>query len=169
MTDHRDVLSGGEGSGEELDTLNGRDYPSIRQFSIFSPNRVGQLANLVARIERARLRICALAVVESSECAIIRLVVSEPERAYEILQQAGLNFVEVDLMVVELPDTSQPVVEICSALLQAELNIHYCFPLLTRPHGAPALGIYVDNLETAAKLLQDLGFTLLNEADLEEQ
>src|SRR5688572_728764 len=74
---------GAEESG--LGTLRGRDYPGVRQFSIFSPNRLGQLQNLTKLVESHDLRICALSVADSADCAIIRLVVSEPERCYELL------------------------------------------------------------------------------------
>lgn len=149
-------------------TVRGRGYPSIRQLSIFTPNQVGQLLDLTRRIESAQLRICALSVADSSECSIIRLVVTQVERAIEILHQAGFKFCEVDLLGVELPDCPQPILTICSALLQAEIDIHYCFPLLVRPHGRSALVLRVDDHATASRLLDSKGFVLLTEGDLEE-
>jgi hypothetical protein len=156
---------GGE-DGIELKTMRGRDYPSIRQFSIFSPNKMGQMLNLTRLFERARLRICALSIIDSTDCAIIRLVVTRPEQATELLQQHGYNYCEVDLLVVELPNREQPIVAICEALLQAEINIHYVFPLLMSPHGRPALAFYVEDHELGAKVLDSAGFIVLTEDDM---
>lgn len=157
----------GEDGIEGINTLRGRGYPSIRQFSVFSPNRTGQLLTLVRRIETAQLRVCALTISDSAECAVIRLVINDPERGYEVLSQGGYGFCEVDLLGVQLPDNDQPVLSICTALLQAEINIHYCLPLLTSMVGPPAIAFYVDAHEMAANLLEQQGFTLLREHDLE--
>lgn len=160
-------MSAGTGDVMNLETLRGRDYPSIRQFSIFSPNQVGQLQILVKRIETANLRVCALSVQDSADCAVIRLVVSEPERAVEVLEQAGFAYCEVDLLVVELHATRQPLMEICTTLLQGEINIFYCYPLLVSPHGRPAMAFHVENHEEAAELMRRKGLVVLTEADLE--
>ncbi|QDU64022.1 hypothetical protein Pan216_49050 [Planctomycetes bacterium Pan216] len=157
----------GEGTTNELRTGRDRDYPSIRQFSIFSPNKVGALQNLVRLIETHRLRVCALSVSDSAECAIIRLVVTHPERAFELLEQDGYAFTEVDLLVVELPNRPQPTLAICSTLLQAEINIQYCFPMTVRPYGRPALAFKVDDHEQASNVLDSNGFIVLTENDLE--
>lgn len=161
-------MSSGEDLGGDVSVARGRDYPSIRQFSIFSPNKVGQLQTLSRTVENANLRVCALSISDSAECAIIRLVVTQPERAVEILNHHGYAFCEVDLLVVELPLTRSPIWAICSTLLQAEINIHYSFPLLVRPHGRPALAFYVDDHESAAGVLSKEGFTVLTEDDLEQ-
>lgn len=160
-------MSTGENLFGGMTTARGRDYPSIRQFSIFSPNKVGQLQHLSKVIEEAELKVCALSISDSAECAIIRLVVSHPERAFEILQSNGYAFCEVDLLVVELPKKRSPIWLICSTLLQAEINIHYSFPLMIRPHGRPALAFYVDDHEMGARILARAGFTVLTEDDLE--
>lgn len=161
------MFDGGEAQ-LDLNVMRGRDYPSIRQFSIFSPNKVGQLLHLIRTIESHKLRVCALAISDSAECAIIRLVVTQPERAYEILKQCGYAFCEVDLLAVELPNNPQPVLSICNHLLQAEININYSFPLLVNPHGRPALGFSVEDHDLAVRVLDRAGFIVLTEADLED-
>lgn len=160
-------MSTGDEETNDIGTLRGRDYPSIRQFSIFSPNKVGQLLHLIRTIESHKLRVCALSISDSAECAIIRIVITQPERAYEILKQCGYTFCEVDLLVVELPNQPQPVLAICSTLLQAEINVNYCFPLLVSPYGRHALGFSVDDHELASSVLDNAGFVVLTEADLE--
>ena len=165
-------MSGGmgedEGSGVGFTTARGRDWPSVRQFNVFVANRLGGLANVVRRFETTDIRIVSLTVVDSADCAIIRLVLSEPERAREIFEQAHLPFTESDLLVVQLPEGTQPLLQICKALLSAELSIHYAYPLLVGPKGSAALAIYVENHETAAQHLSNLGFVLLTEKDLDD-
>src|SRR5437899_10194445 len=158
----------GAGGVVDFDTARGRDWPSIRQFNVFVANRLGGLADVVRRFETTDIRIVALTVVDSADCAIIRLVLSDPERALEIFHQAKLPITESDLLVVQLPDGKQPLAQISKALLTAEISIHYAYPLLVGPHGNAALALHVEDHETAAQTLQGLGFTLYSESDLQE-
>src|SRR5437868_10757169 len=113
----------GEGEGIGFATAHGRDWPSVRQFNVFLANRLGALLGVARRFETTDIRIIALSVVDSTDCAIVRLVLSDPERAYEIFEQANLPFTESDLLVVTLPEGAQPLLQICKALLQAESSI----------------------------------------------
>jgi hypothetical protein len=158
-------LGGDEGSEVGFSTARGRDWPSVRQFNVFVENRLGGLLNVVRRFETSDNRIVSLTVVDSADCAIIRLVVKDPERALEILQQANLPVTESDLLVVQLPDAPQPLLQICKALLAAELNIHYAYPLLIGPAGNAALALHVEDHESAAAMLERQGFVLYTEVD----
>src|ERR671922_1854054 len=92
------------GFGIGFSTARGRDWPSVRQFNVFVENRLGGLMNVVRRFETSDNRIVSLTVVDSADCAIIRIVLSDPERALEVFEQAGLPVTESDLLVVQLPE-----------------------------------------------------------------
>jgi len=150
-------------------TARGRDWPSVRQYNVFLANRMGALLDLVRRFELTDVKIVAMTIVETADCAIIRLVPSSSERAYEILTAAKLPFTESDLLVVKLPDNDQPLLTICKALLGAEINIHYAYPLLigVGPMGNTALAMHVEDHEAAMNTLSNQGFTVYTENDLE--
>lgn len=160
-------MSTGEGgAGLGYETMRGRNFPTIRQFSVFLENKVGQLLEVVRRFDGSRVRIVALSISDSADCAIVRFVLSHPEQGREILERAGLALVESDLLGVELPDSPQPLVRICTGLLAAEVNIHQTYPLLVHPRGRPAVALQVDNLEMAMETLASKGFKLVSEGDL---
>ena len=161
-------MSSGEQSGTGSSTLRGRDYTAIRQFTVFLENRVGQLLEVVRRFEGSNVRIVALTISDSTECALVRFLLSDPEQGREILERAGLAIVESDLIGVELPDTHQPMLQVCTALLQAEVNITQVYPLLTRPTGRPAVALMVDNIEIALDTLARKGFHAINEDELRQ-
>src|SRR5687768_7103993 len=142
-------MSIGEGTGVGFATMRGKGFPTIRQFTVFLENRVGQLMEVIRRFEGSRVRIVALSINDATECAFVRFLLSHPEQGREILERAGLTIVESELIGVELPQSSQPLLEVCTALLQAEVNIVQAYPLLIRPHGRPAVALMVDNLDMA--------------------
>lgn len=160
-------MSYGEDSGTDFAIARGRDWPSVRQFNVFLENRVGALLDVVRRFETTDIRIVSVTVVDLADCAIARLVLSDPERALEIFQQANICVTESDLLVVQLPEGSQPLLKICKALLLSEINIHYAYPLLLTPHGRDALALHVEDHETAVQTLSRQGFILYTEKDLE--
>jgi len=159
-------FGGDEGSDVGFATARGRDWPSVRQFNVFLENRLGALLDVVKRFETTDNRIVSLMVVDSADCAIIRIVLQNPERAREIFEQARLPITESDLLVVQLPEGTQPVLQICKALLMAELNVHYAYPVLVGPQGHAALALHVEDIENAAHILQGQGFVLFTENDL---
>src|SRR5437868_9774778 len=95
------------GSTIGFSTARGRDWPSVRQYNVFVENRVGNLLSVVRHFETTDIRIVSLTVVDSADCAIIRMVLSDPERAREIFDRAKLPVTESDLLVVKLPEGSQ--------------------------------------------------------------
>lgn len=149
-------------------TARGRDYPAIRQFTVFLENRVGQLLEVVRKFQGSKVRIVALSISDSTECALVRFLLSDPEGGREILERAGLALVESDLIGIELPDSPQPMLQMCTALLAAEVNIIQVYPLLVRPTGRPAVAVMVDNIEMALDTLTNKGFRLINEDELKD-
>ena len=161
-------MSLGEGGGSEVEfeTLQGRNWPTVTQFSIFLENKVGQLLEVVRAFGGSKVKIVGLSISDSADCCIVRLVLSHPEQGREILERADLAFAENELVVTELPTGPQSLVDLCMALLQAEINIHYAYPLIVHPHGRAAVAMHVDNIEQASMTLHSKGFDILCEADL---
>ena len=77
-----------------------------------------------------------------------------------------MAIVESDLIGLELPDGPNPLLDVCTALLQAEVNIVQAYPLMIRPHGRPAVALMVDNIDMAQETLKAKGFTMITERDL---
>jgi hypothetical protein len=161
-------MSFGEGAGSEVDfeTLHGRNWPSVTQFSVFLENRVGQLLEVLRAFHGSKVKIVGLTISDSADCSILRLVLSHPEQGREILGLHKLAFAENELLVAELPAGPGSLVDLCAALLQAEINIHYAYPLIVHPHGRAAIALHIDNMEQASATLHATGFEILCEADL---
>ncbi|HLL89973.1 MAG TPA: hypothetical protein VK324_11790 [Tepidisphaeraceae bacterium] len=152
------------------ETLDGAGFEStrVRQFTVFLENKVGRLQMLVRSLERGVGKIVALSIEESGDAALVRLICAEPEFGRELLRTAGFPFSETEVLAVELPKRNeQPILAVCSALLTAEINIHYAYPLLRRPTG-PSMALYVDDPTLAAQILIKKGFKLIGESDLRE-
>ena len=121
---------------------------------------------LLRALEEESQAIRALSIKESADAALVRVICSNSDVARESLRAASFAFSESDLIAIHLPKRkTPPLIAVCSALLAAEINVHYAYPFLTGP-GGPALAIYVDDMTLATQLLMKKGFTLIAESDL---
>jgi hypothetical protein len=146
----------------------GFEMTRVRQFTIFLESKVGRLQMLLRSFEQGVGKIVAISIEESGDAALVRLICAHPDYGRELLKTAGFGFSESELLAVELPENAtQPLVVVCSALLAAEINIHYAYPLLTRPRG-PAMALFTDDPTLAAQLLIRKGFTLVSQNDLDK-
>jgi hypothetical protein len=161
-------MSFGASGSTGYSTMRGKNYPVIRQFTVFLENRVGKLLEVIRRFEGSQVRIVALSISGNAECAFVRFLLSHPEQGREILERAGLAIIESDLVGVELPGGPEALTEICTALLQAELNIVQAYPLLVRPRGRASVALMVDDIEIAQETLAARGFSMITEADLQQ-
>ena len=121
---------------------------------------------VLRRFDGTDIRILALSINDSTECAFARLLLSNPETGREILERSGFPLIESQLLAIELPNNRQPMLSVCTSLLQAELNITQAYPLFSRPHGKPVVALMVDNIESAVDTLTRSGFQLISEDDL---
>lgn len=148
-------------------TTQGFQPPYNTQFSAFLDNRCGKLLELVEIFSGHALRLVALSVVDSADHAVVRLVTSRAALARRLLQRHDIPFSEAEILVVELgPDHT--LSQLCIALLSAELNIHYAYPLMVRSHGIPTIALHTDDQILAGQILRRKMFTLLGENDLGE-
>ena len=147
-------------------TDRGRDVPSIRQVSVFTENRVGALAKLLQTFDSTKVHILALAVIQGFDCAIVRFVFNDTDTAAKELVEANFRFTICDLVAVEMPSGGDALAKVSKALLAAEVDIHYCYALITSGKLRPAVVIHVDNPSLAAMVLAEEGFQLLDENDL---
>ena len=140
--------------------------PFVKQFSIFLPNKVGAMLEIVKLLATRNTHVVALSVAEQTDSAIARIVVSDPETVENIFQEHNVPFGICEMVVVELQEVATELSKLLAALLMAEVNLHFSYPLLMRPHGRAALVMHVDDAECASSVLQGEAFKILTQADI---
>jgi hypothetical protein len=151
---------------EPLETAEGSDSPVCRQLSVFLENRLGQLLRLTRLFEAEDVSILAVSVEGSVDCAIVRLLVNDPDRARDMLTEAGFPITETEVLVVELPPGRRGIMTVCAALIAGEVNINYLYPLMNCGDYGSCLAIQVDSLPTAINVLANRKFRVLAQHEL---
>ena len=148
-----------------LETGRGFAVPTVTQFSIFLANRVGKMLELVKGFDEHQCRICALAVHEASDHAVVRIIPNNADEARKILQEQDLPFMETEVLIACL-DKGHTLSSMCSHLLHAELSIRFSYPLMGWESGDSAIALAVDDLTLAGQVLRRKEFRMLAESDL---
>jgi hypothetical protein len=148
------------------DTTEKLSGPRVNQFSIFLPNKVGALLEIVKLLNDRSVHVVAISVQDSADTAIVRIVVSDPESVQDIFHEHEIPFSMCQLCVVELKEGATELGKVLAALLAAEVNIFGSYALLTRPRGRTALAIHVEDDDCACAVLNSHGFTILGQHDI---
>jgi len=153
-------------AGCPLETTSCFSAPTMVQFSVFLPNKVGKMLDLVENFDEAsQCQICAISVHEASDHAVVRLITNHAHVARRILKDDGLAFAEHEVLVVELSQ-GHTLSKLCLYLLGVEMNIAFAYALMLEPNGVPTIAIAVDDQTLAGQILRQKGFRLIGEADL---
>jgi len=137
----------------------------VKQFSVFAENKVGRLHDVVSLLAGKDVHVLALCLVDTTDSTIIRLVVDYPESAAPLLTEHGFSHSLAEVLAVEI-DTEARLRFVTSALVQAEINIHYIYPFLMRPNGKTGLVLRLEDADLAAEVLKRNQVTVLTQNDL---
>jgi hypothetical protein len=151
---------------EPLDTAEGAHYNGCMQLSIFLENRVGQLLRLTRLFDGEPIHILGLSVANAVDCAIVRMMVDDPDAAYRLLIDHGFPISPTDVVVVALPPGPRGIMTISRALITSEVNINYLYPLIASHHVPASLAIQVDNITQAATALTKCKFRVIDHDEL---
>jgi len=147
-------------------TTSSRDGPLVKQFSVFLPNKVGAMLDVVKLLNAHDYHVIAMSVSESTDAAIARLVVSDPEGVEQLFRQKNIAFGMCEVVVVEMNEVATELSKLFATLFMGELNVHFTYPLLMRPREQAALAIHVDDNDCAISVLSGAGFRLLSQTDI---
>lgn len=137
----------------------------IKQFSVFADNKVGRLNDLLQILAERDLHVLAFASVDTTDSAILRLVVNYPTEARNLLREHGYTFSEVELIGVELVSGAD-LRKVTCGLVQAEINIHYAYPFIIRPNDNGALAMRLEDNELGAEVIRKQGLRVLDQSDI---
>lgn len=147
-------------------TTSSREGPLVQQFSVFLPNKVGAMHDVLKLLNAHDCHVIALSVSESTDAAIARLVVSDPAGVEKLLRQNNIAFGTCQVVVVEMHEVASELSQLFASLFTAEVNVHFTYPLLMRPRGNAALAVHVDDNECAISVLSGAGFQLLSQSEI---
>ena len=134
----------------------------VKQISVFLENRKGRLLEVTEALFEAGINIRALAMAESAEFGILRLVVDNPEKAKTALSKSGFTINEQDVFAVEVEDSPGSFHQVVKVLAEKDINIDYTYAFVGDSKRAVLIFRVQDEfLETALSALDESGIKLV--------
>jgi hypothetical protein len=136
----------------------------IHQLSVFLENKSGRLTEVLEVLGEENIRITALTVADTSEFGILRLIVSDPEKARELLKQRMFTVNITEVISVSAPNEAKHYARILKILSDLEISIEYTYAFSSGDKSIIILRC--SNNEEAIKALKDNEMDLLRAGDL---
>src|SRR5438034_11849022 len=113
--------------------------PLVKQFSVFLPNKVGAMLEIVKLLSTHHTHVVALSVSESTDSAIARIIASDPQGVEKLFRENNVGFGVSQVVEVEMREVATQMVKLLAALVMSAGNVHFAYPVLLRPRGFSAI------------------------------
>ena len=138
---------------------------AITQLSLFLMNQPGQLVDAVGALSEGGMNIRAMSIAESNDFGILRLIVSDSDKACALLQDKFL-ISRTLVVAAKMDDRSGALYPILKALNETNINIEYMYAFTGAGDDEAYVVLRVTDVETAEAVLRGAGIDTLSDESL---
>ena len=134
----------------------------LKQLSIYAENAKGTMKEITDVLTNEGINIWGSVTNDSAEFGIIRMVVSEPERAKEKLEQAGYFCKLCNVIGVEMADEVGALNRLLKALYDSNINVDYIYLSFNRDSGLPVQILHSADTHEVEDCIRAKGFKTIS-------
>lgn len=127
----------------------------IKQLSIFLQNRMGSLSKPLEVLSDAGVNIKAMCMADTSEFGILRLVVDDPLKGKEALEENNFLVKLTDIIGVEMNDQPGGLTSVLKIIKDNEIDLEYLYAFTHEKAGKAILLLHADKLDELMSALQE--------------
>lgn len=105
---------------------------TVKQLSLFLENKPGHVYQICKALGDARINIHTLALADTNQFGILRVMVEDAEKAYEILTKEGFVVKVTEVLAVKIEDIPGSLAMVCKILSEADVNVEYAYAFASR-------------------------------------
>jgi len=136
------------------------------QISIFIENKAGRLSDVTGILADAGINIRALAVADTSDFGVLRLIVDNNTKAEEVLKKSGFTVRKTRVAAVKVDDSPGGLHKILDVLKNAGINVEYMYAFIQQSGDKAIMIFRFDQTEDAIKVLMNNGLTVIDGSTL---
>lgn len=99
----------------------------IQQLSVFVQNESGRLVNITQILSQAQINISALSLAETEEYGVLRMIVSDIEKAARVLRENEYTVKITDVICIITPDEPGELNRQLLALASQGIGVTYMY------------------------------------------
>ncbi len=132
----------------------------ITQISVFVENRVGGLEEVIGLLAANEIDISALSLADTTDFGILRMIVSDPNKAVKVLKENGMAVKLTDVLAIAIQDQPGGLAAVLDYLREDGISIEYMYAFIGKSNGALAV-MRTCEPEKAVETLQKKHVTVL--------
>ncbi|MDR0349160.1 MAG: amino acid-binding protein [Tannerella sp.] len=136
----------------------------VKQLSIFLENKRGRFTEVAKLLGKEGINMTAFTVSENSDFGILRLIVSDTDKAIQILRDNKYAVTEADVVCLHCPNQPGALGRVMDLITNAKIFIEYMYAF-SEGDSAHVI-IRPDNLEKCTKVLKDNKLELIAMSEL---
>lgn len=140
---------------------------TISQLSIFVENKQGTIAGITESLAAAGISIRALSVADTQEFGILRLIVSDIDKAKAVLSDNNCVVSVTKVIGIEIPDTPGGLSKVLRVIADNGINVEYLYAFITVAGKNAYVVLRVEDNENAARIMEKNGIKLISQHDIE--
>lgn len=133
----------------------------VDQLSIFLENRAGRLAEVTKILSDNQINIRALSLADTSDFGILRLIVSDFEKARGVLKEQGFTVGRTSVVAVEVPDTPGGLHNLLETLGKDNVNVEYMYAFVQQSGKNAVIIFRFDRTDQAIEILNREGVPII--------
>jgi hypothetical protein len=133
----------------------------VEQISVFLENKSGRLSEVTGILAEAGVNIRALALADTSDFGVLRLIVDDNEKAVAALKNSGFTLGKTQVVAVEVEDRPGGLNSILEILKGNDINVEYMYAYVRHSAQNAVMIFRFDNVESAISVLKSKGITVL--------
>ena len=100
---------------------------TIKQLSVFLENKTGRINDVTRILGKHSINMHAFSMAETTDFGILRLIVSEVEKAVEILREANFAVMLTDVVCIKCNNSAGALSTILEQLSEKDIFIEYMY------------------------------------------
>jgi len=141
---------------------------TFNQLSVFMENKPGRLVEALETLSDAGIDLRALSLADTADFGILRVIVDEPLKALDVLQDAGYLVKSTEVIPIEVSDKPGGFSAIMRRLADAGINVEYTYAFVAHSRDKAYVILRVNDNDVAIKVLEEIGVKLLSSEDMYE-
>ena len=138
------------------------------QISVFIENKEGRIKKAIETLAKVGVNIRALSVGDSSKYGILRLIVSDNEKAIAALEEEVFIVKESEVIVITVPDKPNGLNSTLAILDDANINLEYIYAFVSNKPNEAIVAIKVEDTAKAIDVFEKNNAKILEKEDLEK-
>ena len=136
------------------------------QISVFLENKTGRLAEVTGILSEANVNIRALALADTSDFGVLRLIVDDNIKAVKALKNRGFTVGRTDVVAVEVEDKPGGLHRLLDMLHNAEINVEYMYAFVQHSGENAVMIFRIDNIDEAVRVLEEQNVKVINGSEV---